>query len=99
MTTFRLLPLAVLLLLSYLLRGYAGQVAGSRNTPKHPLEQWLFRVRSASLPKIALDGLKMQSLVFQANGPVIAVDGDRAWNDLGCTRGRPRLIARRQSLW
>jgi hypothetical protein len=62
MTTFRPLPLAVLLLLWYRPRGYAGQVAGSREALEHTPKRRLFRARAASVSsKVALDGLKMQS--------------------------------------
>lgn len=42
MTTFRRLPLAVLLLLSYLPHGYAGQLTVSRNALERTLKQQLF---------------------------------------------------------
>lgn len=42
MTTFRLLPLALLLLLSYLPRGYAGQLTVSRDALERTLRQQLF---------------------------------------------------------
>jgi hypothetical protein len=42
MTTFRLLPVAVLLLLSYPWRGYAGQLTVSRGALERTLKQQLF---------------------------------------------------------
>jgi hypothetical protein len=74
MTTFRLLPVALLLLLSYLPRGYAGELTVSRDALERTLKQQLFGSPNGLY---YLKGDAQHPCSISAEDPKLSFDQDR----------------------